>query len=136
MKKIYFAGSIRGGRADRELYKKTINYLQTFGEVLTEHVGHSELSPTGEVEMTDREIYDRDMVWLSSSDIVVADVSVPSLGVGFEIASAVELNKKVLCLYRVQDDKNLSAMISGCPHIRIMEYQSFEDVRQVIDGFF
>jgi nucleoside 2-deoxyribosyltransferase len=135
MKKIYFAGSIRGGRDDQELYEKIINYLHSFGEVLTEHVGHAGITPSGEVSMSDQEIYNRDIDWLNSSDIVLAEVSMPSLGVGFEIARAVELKKKVLCLYRVQVDKKLSAMISGCPEIQVKEYQTFEDVMRIIGEF-
>jgi 2'-deoxynucleoside 5'-phosphate N-hydrolase len=135
MKKIYFAGSIRGGRDDQELYKKIIAYLQLHGQVLTEQVGHAGITPSGESGISDQEIYSRDIDWLSSSDIVVADVSMPSLGVGFEIARAVALNIKVLCLYRVQEDKKLSAMISGCPDILVKKYQTFEDVIQIIDEF-
>ena len=135
MKKIYVAGSIRGGRNDRELYEKIINYLQTLGEVLTEHVGHASITPSGEAGMSDKEIYNRDIDWLSSSDFVVADVSTPSLGVGFEIARAVELKKKVICLYRVQADKKLSAMRSGCPDIQVKEYETFEDVIRIIGEF-
>jgi len=135
MKKIYFAGSIRGGRNDQEFYEKIINYLQNFGEVLTEHVGQAGITPSGESGMSDQEIYNRDIDWLSSSDIVVADVSMPSLGVGFEIARAVALNIQVLCLYRVQGDKKLSAMISGCPDIQVKEYQTIEDVVKILDEF-
>ena len=40
------------------------------------------------------------MQWLSQSHVVVAEVTQPSLGVGFEIARAVTLNKPVLCLFR------------------------------------
>jgi hypothetical protein len=39
--KIYFAGSIRGGREDAALYLEIIEYLKTFGEVLTEHISVS-----------------------------------------------------------------------------------------------
>ena len=37
--KIYFAGSIRGGREEEETYLKFIEHLATYGQVLTEHVG-------------------------------------------------------------------------------------------------
>ena len=37
--KIYFAGSIRGGREEEETYLKLIEHLATYGQVLTEHVG-------------------------------------------------------------------------------------------------
>jgi hypothetical protein len=133
--KIYFAGSIRGGRNDIEIYKEIINYLRFFGEVLTEHIGDDGITPNGEVDKTDHEIFKRDMDWLSSSDMVVAEVSIPSLGVGFEIARAVELNIKVLCLYRVQKERKLSAMISGCPDILVKEYRTVEDLKQIIDNF-
>ena len=46
--KIYFAGSIRGGRDDQELYSAMIEELQTYGEVLTEHIGSSDLGNQGE----------------------------------------------------------------------------------------
>ena len=46
--KIYFAGSIRGGRQDAALYEQIIQYLKTFGEVLTEHVGDPALTSIGD----------------------------------------------------------------------------------------
>ena len=39
MKRIYFCGSIRGGRNDRDIYIKLIEHLKKFGNVLTEHIG-------------------------------------------------------------------------------------------------
>ncbi len=136
MKKIYFAGSIRGGRNDLELYREIIRYLTNFGEVLTEHIGDAGLTPMGEAGISDSGIYHRDIDWLSQSGFVVAEVSTPSLGVGFEISRAVELKKKVLCLYRSQPDRKLSAMISGCPDIQVREYHTFEEVKQIIGIFF
>jgi len=41
--KIYFCGSIRGGRQDRLLYAELIDYMKAFGKVLTEHIGHPQL---------------------------------------------------------------------------------------------
>ena len=46
--KIYFAGAIRGGREDAQLYKDIIAYLTEKGQVLTEHVGNMDLSWKGE----------------------------------------------------------------------------------------
>ena len=43
MKKFYFAGSIRGGRVDAELYQRMIARLKERGTVLTEHVGRPDL---------------------------------------------------------------------------------------------
>ena len=44
---------------------------------------------------SDVEIHDRDMNWITQSDIFVAEVSNPSLGVGYEISAAISLNKKI-----------------------------------------
>ena len=46
--KIYFAGSIRAGRDDQELYRRLIQSLQYFGQVLTEHVGDSNRTQWGD----------------------------------------------------------------------------------------
>lgn len=54
MLKIYFAGSIRGGRADADLHKKIIGFLQKDNIVLTEHVGDLSKSKT---EHSDAAIY-------------------------------------------------------------------------------
>ena len=98
--KLYFAGSIRGGRADAPLYANLIEFLKGFGEVLTEHVGDPSLSEKGDDGPDDRYIHDRDMTWLSASDIIIAEVTLPSLGVGYELGRALSMGKPVLCLHR------------------------------------
>ena len=55
--KIYFSGSIRGGRQDAELYNQLIEEIKKYGDVLTEHVGSSEISE----EPSDQEILTR--IW-------------------------------------------------------------------------
>jgi hypothetical protein len=140
--KIYFAGSIRGGRDDAELYARLITHLATFGEVLTEHVGAADLTSAGESVtvngeegMTDREIHDRDLQWLESSDAVVAEVTAPSLGVGYELALATREGKRALCLFRPNAGASLSAMIAGSPGLTVREYGNFEEACGHIDEF-
>ena len=48
-RRIYFAGSIRAGRNDAELYAKIVTTLQNYGKVLTEHVGDPNLTESGEL---------------------------------------------------------------------------------------
>ena len=98
--KIYFAGSIRAGREDQELYHELIQGLRRYGQVLTEHVGEPTLTQLGDDGPSDREIFERDMSWLAEADFVVAEVSTPSLGVGYELGRAESLGKRALCLYR------------------------------------
>ena len=133
--KIYFAGSIRGGRDDAALYADIIKILGNYGEVLTEHIGLKDLTSQGE-ERTAEEIYERDMDWLLSSDAIVAEVTTVSLGVGYELGEAVAVGKRVLCLYREQEGKRLSAMIDGNPDLKVVRYQALADIKPIFDSFF
>lgn len=130
--RIYFAGSIRGGREDSALYAQLIEYLKKFGEVLTEHIGDPNLTGLGDDGPTDRFIHDRDLEWLLSADVVVAEVTTISVGVGYEIGRAVAAGKKVLCLFRPGSGKNLSAMIAGCPELEVFGYGNFDEAKSAI----
>jgi 2'-deoxynucleoside 5'-phosphate N-hydrolase len=133
--KIYFAGSIRGGRDDAVAYEAMIVWLRSFGEVLTEHVGSSALSERGDDGPDDSFIHDRDMTWLSSCDLVIAEVTTPSLGVGYELGWATALGKPVLCLHRTTSGKPLSAMIAGSPGIQTTAYSSLDEVKIIMEEF-
>ena len=132
---IYFAGSIRGGREDVSRYFEIIELLGAYGQVLTEHIGNPELTGLGEID-DDKKIHDRDLAWLKQADYLVAEVTTPSLGVGYEIGKATEWGKPILCLFRPSDGRALSAMIAGCGKAVVREYQSTEELRAVFDDFF
>lgn len=132
--KIYFAASIRGGRDDWATYVRIVEQLRTFGEVLTEHVGNAALSDAGE-DNDDCFVHDRDLAWLKESDYLVAEVTTPSLGVGYEIAKATEWGKPTLCLYRQLDNRPLSAMISGCKGATVRLYTSTDELPTIFDEF-
>lgn len=133
---IYFAGSIRGGREDRKLYQELIAHLQTFGTVLTEHIGEAALGSMGETGLSDTEIYERDMSWLESADVVVAEVTQVSLGVGYELGIAHMLKKPTLCLFRPSNEKRLSAMIHGNTWFHTTYYTSLKEGLDAITTFF
>jgi len=134
--KIYFAGSIRGGRGDKETYFKIIKLLEKYGKVLTEHIGDSSLSSYGETGLADSNIYERDMEWLNESEVLVAEVTTPSTGVGYEIGKAEDMCKKILCLYRKNAEKKLSGMISGNKNISIKIYENIDDIGDILKSFF
>lgn len=133
---IYFAGSIRGGRDDQEIYFGVINLLSQFGTVLTEHVGEKNLGSIGEKDKTDEFIYLRDMDWVKQADVLVAEVTNPSLGVGYEIGRAEGWGKPILCLYRQMEGKRLSAMINGNKNVLVKTYASMEDIPNILQDFF
>ena len=133
--KIYFAGSIRGGRKDVLIYNNIINYLLTKGEVLTEHIGNISMKSKGENIYTDKKIYKRDIDWLNQSDVVIAEVTSPSLGVGYELGISQSLGKPVLCLYRDIKHKKLSAMIAGNKYFNNYHYKNIDDAKKMIQIF-
>ena len=134
--KIYFAGSIRGGRDDAEIYSQIIEFLQGYGEVLTEHLGEKDLTVVGESTLSDKQIHNRDMKWLLESDLMVAEVTNPSLGVGYEIGRAIESNKKIFCLFRGISKNKLSAMISGSNHVNIINYNNLNSLKKKLAKLF
>jgi len=144
MDDLYFAASIRGGREDVGLYLNLIEHLGKYGNVLTEHIGDKSITVMGEDGLTDLDIHDRDMSWLGMCKTVVAEVTTASLGVGYEIGRIVERNiwipqperKRILCLYRPQVDKMLSAMIAGSRGITNVEYRTLDEAKLAIDEFF
>lgn len=132
MKNIYFAGSIRGGRSDANIYKQLVEELKTYGAVLTEHISLEEVS----FDLSDRHIHDRDLKWLSNSDILIAEVTTPSLGVGYEIGRAVEMSKPVICLYRKEGEALLSAMIGGSSAVKVYNYADVEEAKEIFKEIF
>lgn len=124
--KIYFAGAICGGRDKAEDYKKIADYIEEYAEILDKHVVDPKLNVTGE-SIKATEIYERDIKWIKQSDIVIAEVTNPSLGVGYEIGYAEKLGKKIICL--CEKNANLSAMISGNPNLDIVLYLSVDELK-------
>lgn len=123
--KIYFGGSIKGGRSKAEDYKKIVDYLKTIGTVLDEHVADPNLKSSGE-SINSVEIYNRDISWINECDILIAEVTVPSLGVGYEIGYAESLNKRIICLY--QNNASISAMIKGNDNITHISYDDIDEL--------
>jgi nucleoside 2-deoxyribosyltransferase len=133
--KIYFAGSIRGGRADQEIYADIISLLKKYGEVLTEHVGSPEVLSIGELHLSDKQIFERDSNYMEECEAVIAEVTTPSLGVGYEIGR-MEGKKPILCFFRTQEGKRLSAMFAGNDKLKIVSYGSLSDIETALKEFF
>lgn len=85
--------------------------------------------------LTDSEIYRKDMELLQSADVVVADCTAPSLGVGFIISKAISLKKPIICTYFYDDHTKLSAMINGCPDIVTGVYTTKDDFEKCVREF-
>jgi hypothetical protein len=108
---VYFACSLTGGRADEGVYAQIVDYLLARGvEVPTAHLARPEVMALERV-VDPHEVYQRDIGWISACDALIAEVSTPSHGVGYEIAYALGLKKPVLACYC--DGATVSKMITG-----------------------
>ena len=124
---IYFACSITGGREFELVYQKIVAALIKDGhEIPTSHLVQSDVSENEGV-ISPKQVYERDVNWIKNCDVLIAEVSVPSHGVGYEIGFALNTGKPVLCLY--QKDKKVSKMISGNsdPALTVNGYSDIEE---------
>lgn len=111
-----------GGRGDQPAYAALVSGLQAMGhDVLTAHLAEPEVMEE-DGKLPPRQVFDRDTAWVRACDAMVAEVSTPSHGVGYEVALALELGKPVLCLHRA--DAGVSKMLSGNsrPGFQILAY--------------
>ncbi|HET7710469.1 MAG TPA: nucleoside 2-deoxyribosyltransferase [Thermoanaerobaculia bacterium] len=129
---IYFSGAITGGREDVGLYRRIIDALEAAGHrVLAGAVGAEHVGRNGE-SLDAAAIFLRDLAWVAESDVLVAEVSKPSLGVGYEIAAArYRYGVPVICLFRPAHVPRCSAMIAGDPDITTLFYRD-DDVEEMV----
>lgn len=130
--KVYFAGSIRGGRVDAGLYARLIGHIQKNAVVLTEHIGRNDLELKEEAGR-DAAIYAQDSAWLRECDVVIAECTCPSLGVGYETAYAERFGKPCHIFYD-KSRTQLSAMLTGNPYFHIHPYTDEADIYPIIDS--
>lgn len=133
--KIYLSGSIRGGRELANTYALIHDYLIDRGyTVLAEHVASPDVLEI-ETNMSEEDIYLQDVEWLNICDAMIAEVSVPSTGVGYEIAFVLEKKKPVLAVY--EQTRKISAMIKGNTSATLLlcSYNGEEDLINILDDF-
>lgn len=108
---IYFACPITGGRELESVYQEIVAALTADGhEIPTSHLTQSDVVEN-EREFSPQEVYERDINWIKNCGALIAEVSVPSHGVGYEIGFALNLGKPVLCIH--QKERKVSKMVTG-----------------------
>ena len=132
---IYFSGSIAGGRDNLPIYQHIVARLKALGHTVpSEHVADPSVLAAERV-VSARDVYERDVAWLDASNAVIADVSTPSLGVGYEICRALQRGLPTLCVYR--EGLFVSKMITGnpSPHLTVVTYRDEAELDRHVDSF-
>ena len=133
--KIYFSCSVTGGRVDQQIYKTIVDHLLINGhEVPTAHLSDGDIMAL-EAMAKPQDVYQRDIDWVNGCDLLIAEVSTPSHGVGYEIALALSLGKPVLCCYH--KSRRVSKMITGNTHstLKVAPYETMEEAIALVDEF-
>ena len=131
---IYCAGPIKGDKQFQSFYKEIIKYICSLG-----HTALSELNDKfkSAFPLNDIQIFKRDIKWMESSELIVAEVTSASTGAGFEVAYALyNLKKPVLALCK-NGEKSVSAMISGCNSdiLTVKYYSGVDDIKKIISQY-
>jgi 2'-deoxynucleoside 5'-phosphate N-hydrolase len=132
---VYFCCSLTGGRRDQPVYEAIVDSLLARGHaVLTAHLARVDVMDE-EAVAEPSAVFERDMRWLRDAQAVIAEVSTPSHGVGYEIAYALGLGRPVFCCYRA--GAAVSKLIVGntSPGIRVRAYQDIPDAVRAAQDF-
>lgn len=132
---IYFACSITGGRKFEPIYQAiTQTLLEAGHQVPTAHLAGADVIDL-EAVVEPQAVYTRDIDWIRNCDALVAEVSTPSHGVGYEVAYALSIGKPVLCCY--QQGQKVSKMLTGNTHdmLRLATYMDAPKAVEVVQEF-
>jgi len=112
------------------VYIHIVEMLKKQGHtVVSEHVASVGLEKI-EARITDEEIFNNDIGFIDECECLVADVTIPSIGVGYEIGYAASKGKDILCVYR--EDANVSAMVKGNKQVISVSYKNVEELEKIL----
>jgi 2'-deoxynucleoside 5'-phosphate N-hydrolase len=138
---IYLACTVRGDRAAVDALRGVADLLEREGHtVLTRHLLADDVE-TAESVLTERDVFERDMQWLNAADLIIADASGSSFGVGFEVGyvlgRAEQTGQRVLLLYNAARHGRVSRLISGNvhPHCTTYAYENAADLQRTVQAF-
>ena len=120
--KIYLACTVRGDRCAISGLRTLAAALEGEGHtILTKHLLDANVEGA-ESTLSERAVYDRDVAWLESCDVLVAEASGSSFGVGFEVGYVLgrsdRTNQRVILLYEADRRDAISRLIVGNAHPR------------------
>src|SRR4051794_39401498 len=109
---IYLACTVRGDRVAVEAVRALCARLEDEGHTVpTKHLLADDVEAK-ERALTARAVYERDIAWLDRCDVLVADASGSSYGVGFEVGyilgRSAGTNQRVVVLYQADREDRIS----------------------------
>ena len=121
MKKIYLAVPIIN-YYNQDLTKRLADLILELGFELS----YPWVLSGMDIDISPKEVFVRDTMGVKSSDIILAEVSKPSHGVGMEIMLAYMEGKRIILL--AKKDVKLSALLEGIKDAVIIRYEDEEEL--------
>jgi 2'-deoxynucleoside 5'-phosphate N-hydrolase len=138
---VYLACTVRGDRGGVAITRLLADLLEQLGHtVLTRHLLFDDVEAQ-EGQLTERAVFERDIQWLEAADVLIAEASGSSYGVGFEvgyvIGRAAQTSQRVLLLYEAARRPFVSRLIAGNTHpaCTTYPYRDAEDLLQFVRVF-
>jgi nucleoside 2-deoxyribosyltransferase len=129
--RIYFGFTMAGDRSSLDAARRIVGVLEEMGhEVLTRHLV-SDNAYEMDRRITAQQVYERDMEWLGRADVLLAEVSGSSFGLGYEAGYLLgATTKRAALFYRADAQEKISRMITGNTHPRcaLVPYSGTADV--------
>jgi len=125
---IFLSVSVNAGRQYLPTYKHIAQYLTSGGHrILDEQVVLDDMS-TVEAGKSDQWIHDKARRDIEACDIVIAEATNPSTGVGVEIGYSVMRGKPTYALYLKEKEDRVSTMVKGNDAIKIFSYSNEKEL--------
>lgn len=137
---VYLACTVRGDRSALGVVRHIASRLEVAGhEVLTAHLLQDYVDEA-EGDVSNEAVFERDLRWLESCDLLVAEASGSSYGVGFEVGyilgRAPVTGQRALVLYDVARASRVSRMLSGNTHpaCSTLAYDTTEQIDEFLEA--
>lgn len=137
--RVYLACTIRGDRSRLAVARALGAAIEAAGHELMTGRFLDDAAEDDDGRLTAEEVFQRDIAWLDACDLLVAEASGSSYGVGFEVGyvlgRADETGKRVVLLYDAARRDAVSRMISGNDHPRCVRiaYADADDARRRLE---
>ncbi len=138
---VYLACTVRGHRGGLAAARALADLIERHGHtVLTRHLLEDDVE-AAESALTERDVFERDLRWLEAADLLIAEASGSSYGVGFEVGyvlgRAHASGQRVLLLYDRARGPHVSRLIAGNTHghCTTYSYESPDDLLEYVDGY-
>ena len=135
--KIYFGFTVAGDRSSLTTARSIVEMLEALGHVvLTKHLVQDDAWEKDRL-ITPQQVYQRDLRWLTECDLLMAEVSGSSFGLGFETGYLLgATDKDAVLFYRRDVEKKISLLITGNTHPRctLVPYSDLKEIEAFISS--